>query len=32
VKEGSQVVTKCDQLKMLASDGEKYFTAWKDNQ
>ena len=24
--EGSQVVTNCDQLKMLASDGKKYLT------
>ncbi len=25
-EEGSEVVTKCDQLKMEASDGKKYFT------
>jgi len=25
-KEGSELVTKCDQLKMLSSDGKKYFT------
>ena len=25
-KEGSEVVTKCDQLKMEASDGKKYLT------
>ena len=24
--EGSQLVTKCDQLKMLASDGKQYLT------
>ncbi|MDE1921663.1 MAG: hypothetical protein KGI24_09520, partial [Candidatus Omnitrophica bacterium] len=26
VKEGSQVVTKCNQLKLEAADGKKYFT------
>ncbi len=25
-KEGSQIVTNCDKLKLLASDGKKYFT------
>ena len=25
-KEGSEVVTKCDQLKMMASDGKYYLT------
>ncbi len=25
-KEGSEIVTKCDKLKMLSADGKKYFT------
>ena len=25
-QEGSEVVTKCDQLKLMANDGKKYFT------
>ena len=30
--EGSQVVTKCDQLKLLASDGKKYLTDVADTE
>lgn len=25
-KEGSEIVTKCDKLKLVANDGKKYFT------
>lgn len=31
-EEGSEVVTKCNQLKMLASDGKKYFTDAADTE
>jgi BRO family, N-terminal domain len=31
-KEGSEIVTKCDKLKMVANDGKKYFTDVADTE